>query len=63
MTLSTEAKLREVVGEPESNNYEIKIYKGCKHGFAVRADPKNATEMQGMDAAEKQAVDWFKKWL
>lgn len=61
--METETKLREVVGKPEENDYEIKIYKGCRHGFAVRAAPGDKVEMQAMEEAREQAVNWFKKYL
>ena len=34
--LETEAALKQNVGEPETNNYEIKIYPGCGHGVSQR---------------------------
>ena len=37
---ATEAALREKVGEPETNNYEVRIYNGCRHGFAARGGPR-----------------------
>ena len=59
----TEAVLREKVGPPEANNYEIKIYPGVTHGFAVRARPHVQTDSDAYHGAAKQAVDWFNKWL
>lgn len=61
--LSTQAEAREKVGAEEDNNYEIKIYKGCMHGFAVRAGPGNKVESEGAEEAAKQAVEWYKKYL
>jgi dienelactone hydrolase len=61
--LDTQAALRERVGDPEENDYEIRIYKGCNHGFAVRAMPGNKVEMTAMEEAREQAVNWFKKYL
>jgi dienelactone hydrolase len=61
--LETQAALRERVGQPEENDYEIRIYKGCNHGFTVRAMPGNKVEMAAMDEAREQAVNWFKKYL
>jgi dienelactone hydrolase len=34
--LETEAALKQKVGEPEANNYEIKMYPGCPHGVSHR---------------------------
>ncbi len=59
----TEAALREQVGAPEENDYEFRIYKGCRHGFAVRAFPGDKAEMTAMEEAREQAVNWFKKYL
>lgn len=62
--LETEAALRETVGPPEENDYEVRLYRGgCKHGFAVRAFPGSKVEMMAMEEARQQAVDWFKKYL
>jgi len=61
--LDTQAALRERVGDPEENDYEIRIYKGCSHGFSVRARPGNKVEMAAMEEAREQAVNWFKKYL
>ena len=51
--------LKERIGEPEKYQYEIKTYEGCKHGFAVRADPENKVELSAAEQAAKQAIDWF----
>lgn len=55
--------LEEKIGELERERYEIKTYEGCKHGFAVRADPENKVEIVAAEQAAKQAVDWFNKYL
>ncbi|KAH0491853.1 hypothetical protein TgHK011_003258 [Trichoderma gracile] len=49
--------------EGESGGYQVKIYGGCKHGFAVRADPKRTVEDEAALEAATQAVSWFKKNL
>ncbi len=59
----TEAALRREVGRPEERDYEIRVYKGCGHGFAVRASPHNKVEMSALEEAREQAVSWFKKYL
>lgn len=62
--LETEARLRKEVGEPQSCNYEFIVHEGCKHGFAVRADPFNdKVEAQGAEDAAQQAINWFKRFL
>ncbi|KAF1978117.1 alpha/beta-hydrolase [Bimuria novae-zelandiae CBS 107.79] len=53
---AAEAELREKVGRGEGENgcwYEVKTFKGWRHGFAARA----------ADEAKAQAVEWFKRWL
>lgn len=58
-----EATLRGQVGLPEENDYEIKVYKGCGHGFAVRASEEKKVEDESAEKAAIQAVEWFKKYL
>ncbi|KAL1644536.1 hypothetical protein SLS61_008804 [Didymella pomorum] len=43
--------------------FEVKVYEGCVHGFAVRATPGKEKEANAADEALQQAVEWFKKWL
>lgn len=61
--LETQAALRQTVGMPEENDYEIRIYKGRKHGFTVRALPGDKADMTAMEEATDQAVNWFKRYL
>lgn len=61
----TEARVREVAGVSGAEGgytYEFKIYKGCKHGFAVRAQEDTAN-MEGSKEALNQAVAWYNKYL
>lgn len=48
--------------KPKGQN-EVVIYEGAKHGFAVRADPKDEKQGKSAEAAFKQAVSWFTKWM
>ncbi|KAL6826431.1 dienelactone hydrolase [Trichoderma camerunense] len=57
-----ESSLRESYGE-KSGDFEVKTYGSCKHGFAVRADPKRAVEDEAAMQAAAQATNWFKKYL
>lgn len=43
--------------------WEVRIYEGCVHGFAVRATPEKVKEAKAADEALRQAVDWFGEWL
>ncbi|KZW03096.1 dienelactone hydrolase endo-1,3,1,4-beta-D-glucanase [Exidia glandulosa HHB12029] len=44
-------------------NYERKFWKGCRHGFAVRADPKDDVARTAKEEAFGATVEWFKKTL
>ncbi|KAJ4381277.1 hypothetical protein N0V86_003626 [Didymella sp. IMI 355093] len=43
--------------------FELSVYEGCVHGFAVRATPGKEKEAEAADQALQQAVTWFKRWL
>jgi dienelactone hydrolase len=61
-----EVVLKEKVGSGKGDddyNYEIKVYKGCKHGFVVRANPSNEVETAAAEDARAQAVAWLNKYL
>ncbi|KAF2798508.1 hypothetical protein K505DRAFT_321798 [Melanomma pulvis-pyrius CBS 109.77] len=62
----TEVILRQKAGTGDGENgfnYQITIYEGVGHGFAVRAKPGSSEEADGADTAKAQAIAWFKKWL
>lgn len=40
--------------------YQMTVYSGVQHGFAVRCDPKNAVEVFAKEQAFNQAIQWFK---
>ncbi|KAI1610462.1 esterase/lipase [Exophiala viscosa] len=42
---------------------EVKIYKDQVHGFALRSDWSSDEDKKAMDDAEKQGIEWFKKYL
>jgi dienelactone hydrolase len=42
---------------------EVKIYDDQVHGFALRSDWSSDKDKKAMDAAEKQGIEWFKKYL
>lgn len=52
---------KKVVGD--SKAFEMRVYDGCIHGFAVRATPGKEKEEKAADEALKQAAKWFEKWL
>ncbi|KAF2839086.1 hypothetical protein M501DRAFT_1003640 [Patellaria atrata CBS 101060] len=62
----TEAALREKVGRGEGDggyNYEIKTYKGCRHGFVVRSRPGDKNESERAEEAKEQAIHWFQAFM
>lgn len=66
----TEAKVRGATagstgdgsGNDDAYLYEFKIYKGCKHGFGVRAT-QDTVNMEGYQGALEQASAWYNKYL
>jgi dienelactone hydrolase len=58
-----EASLRMELTDTKQYPYELKMYTGCGHGFAVRADPKKTVEDEAAEQAVDQAVSWFKQYL
>jgi len=43
--------------------FQINVYTGVGHGFAVRGDPKVQSERYGREQAFLQAVAWFDEYL
>ena len=43
--------------------FEIRPYEDQVHGFALRSDWSSDKDRKAMDDAEKQGIDWFKKYL
>lgn len=41
-------------------DFQINLFSGVHHGFAVRGDPKDKKQMFAKDQAFLQAVSWFK---
>ena len=42
---------------------EVKVYDDQVHGFALRSDWSSDKDKKAMDDAEKQGIEWFKKYL
>ncbi|KAF3008976.1 hypothetical protein E8E13_011492 [Curvularia kusanoi] len=58
------AKIEETKKELDGNEaFDLRVYEGCVHGFAVRAIPGKEIEAKAADEALEQAVKWYKKWL
>ncbi|KAK0388852.1 hypothetical protein NLU13_5095 [Sarocladium strictum] len=43
--------------------YQINLFSGTEHGFAVRGDPKVKSQKFAKERAFQQAVDWFDEHL
>ncbi|CAI6091355.1 unnamed protein product [Clonostachys chloroleuca] len=43
--------------------YQINIYSGVEHGFAIRGNPKVKLQRYAREQAFKQAVHWFEEFL
>ncbi|KPM42714.1 hypothetical protein AK830_g3851 [Neonectria ditissima] len=61
-----EARLRVEFGSGDGEggyHYEVRLYEGCEHGFACRANRAKVFEDKSANMAASQAIDFFKKWL
>jgi dienelactone hydrolase len=47
----------------DEGRYQVVVYPGAKHGFAVRGDPADERQKERGEGSENQAVEWFQKWL
>lgn len=43
--------------------FQINVYGGVEHGFALRADMSVKKNLYAMEDAFKQATNWFENWL
>ena len=55
--------IKALLEKKEDTLCELIIYPGAKHGFAVRADPKDEGQTKSAMEAETQALAWFQKWF
>lgn len=53
----------EVILQKAGHPYQIYLFSGVAHGFAVRGDPKKKMERFAKEQAFLQAVTWFNTWL
>lgn len=63
LDMVTVGKIQDVMGKKTHSPHEIRIYEGQVHGFALRSDWSSDKDRKAMDDAEKQGVEWFKKYL
>lgn len=52
-------ELLKKLGKP----YQINLYSGVEHGFAVRGDPKKREVQYAKESAFLQALQWFEEHL
>jgi dienelactone hydrolase len=55
--------VKQLQGLEKGEQYEVVLFPGTNHGFALRQDPKDDLQMAAAEKAEEQALAWFKKWL
>jgi dienelactone hydrolase len=53
----------EVLLAEKGDPYQINLYSGVEHGFAVRSDPTIKHQRWAREQAFNQAVQWFDYWL
>ena len=56
-------QIKAIFAEKEQGKFELVVYEGAMHGFAVRGNPNNRKELEQGREAEDQAVAWFTRWL
>lgn len=57
-------QMKEILEVKKRGDHEVVIMPGAKHGFAIRAVPREGGKQREMaDQAEKQALDWFARWM
>ena len=59
-----QAKADEIFGGGKfAPGYKRNFYEGCTHGFAVRGDLNDPNVKVGKEAAFRETVEWFIKYL
>ena len=59
----TEDVLKELSTGDKKIAYQMNLYSGVEHGFAVRGDIKDERAKYAKEKAFQQAVEWFHQWL
>jgi dienelactone hydrolase len=47
----------------KKGDHEVVTIEGAEHGFAVRSDPGDEFMVECAMKAEKQAIEWFQRWM
>ncbi|KAL8661089.1 MAG: hypothetical protein Q9202_005903 [Teloschistes flavicans] len=66
MPLKEVTKVQEVLAaaeELEAARTEVVVYRGAKHGFAVRGNPGDEGERRRGVEAREQCLSWFARWF
>jgi dienelactone hydrolase len=63
LDMKTVDSIKEILEKKKDVESEVKVYEDQVHGFALRGDFSSPKDKEAMDGAEKQAIDWFKKYL
>jgi dienelactone hydrolase len=56
-------QIKEIMDAKKEVENEVKVYDDQVHGFALRGDWSSEKDKKAMDDAEKQGIEWFKKFL
>ncbi|OBT69770.1 hypothetical protein VE03_00927 [Pseudogymnoascus sp. 23342-1-I1] len=56
-------KIEELLGAKTDVETELRVYEGAKHGFAIRADPRDEGQTKSAVGSQKQSLEWFGRWL
>jgi len=59
----TEAILKDLSTGEGKLMYQMSLYGGVAHGFATRGDLSDERQKWAKEAAFKQAVEWFERWV
>lgn len=63
MKLEKVNEAKTILDEKKDGGHEVHVLPGAMHGFAIRANPADPRQQECCDLAEKQAIDFFTKWL
>ena len=63
LDMDTVGKIQDLLGKKLDVPHELQIYEDQIHGFALRGDWSSEKDKKAMDDAEKQGIEFFKKYL
>lgn len=63
LTVPGMEQVKAIFAEKEQGKFELVVYEGAKHGFAIRGNPGDEKELKQGAEAETHAVAWFSRWL